>query len=87
MRFVVVTEVLARLYGNTCSSKPWFCADAISTKVSLAGLSVLVNPFLHEYLCQAPPIMNNYINFHVVHRTKKFLVRFTCVGSHLIIFP
>ena len=64
-RFVVVNEALARLYGNTCSSKPWFCADAISTKVSLAGLYVLINPFLHEYLCQAPPIMNNYINFHV----------------------
>ena len=36
-RFVSVIEALARLYGNTCSSKPWFCADAISTRVSLAG--------------------------------------------------
>ena len=45
---------------------------------------------LHEYSCLAPHTMNNYINklsCLYIYRTKKLLVRSTCVGPYLIIFP
>ena len=44
---------------------------------------------LHEYSCLAPHTMNNYINklsCLYIYRTKKLLVRSTCVGPYLIIF-
>ena len=44
---------------------------------------------LHEYSCLAPHTMNNYINklsCLYIYRTKKLLVRSTCVGPYLI-FP
>ena len=45
---------------------------------------------LHEYSCLAPHTMNNYINklsCLYIYRTKQLLVRSTCVGPYLIIFP
>ena len=43
---------------------------------------------LHEYPCLAPHTMNNYINklsCLYIFRTKKLLVRSTCVGPYLIL--
>ena len=45
---------------------------------------------LHEYSCLAPHTKNNYINklsCLYIYRTKKLLVRSTCVGTYLIIVP
>ena len=46
------------------------------------------SPFLHEYSCQAPPTMNNFINklSHLYIEKKKLLVRSIEEGSYLIIF-
>ena len=93
--FVIPQELeVVSLYHTFIASRPK--ADSVIQGITIPSqinqrMKKTVPIFnLHEYSCLAPHTMNNYINklsCLYIYRTKKLLVRSTCVGPYLIIFP
>ena len=91
LTFVIPQELeVMSLYHTFIASRPK--ADSVIQGITIPSqINQLMKIFnLHEYSCLAPHTMNNYINklsCLYIYRTKKLLVRSTCVGPYLIIFP
>ena len=93
--FVIPQELeVMSLYHTYIASRPK--ADSVIQGITIPSqinqrMKKTVPIFnFHEYSCLAPHTMNNYINklsCLYIYRTKKLLVRSTCVGPYLIIFP